>query len=151
MTAGDNALEGLFRIVFADASENERIEVFRTRSELLDLNTDLRQQLIIPKSTDIVSEDDKIILEYYADTATNVQMNANTIIRIPITIRNIKTGNTFQSMLAAATFGTTNSGTLTASTWTKITSYTVTAQEQIKLGVVPPENSRIYVTLKTTG
>lgn len=148
MTAGDNAAEGDFRVCFADASETAKDEIFIYRTEWLDANSDIRACVLVPMSRAQVAEDDKIIIEAYADSTTNCQMDANTDIRIPITSTNKKTGVISPKLLTRKDFGTTNA-TLTGSTWVKIGSKTVGAQEIINLGNPIPENSKIYVTLKT--
>lgn len=137
--------EGDFRITKTDASETVREVLYEGPSEILDASTDPRQQPIVPMSLASLREDDKLLIEYKTTTATTVDYGLSTV-RIPIRRRNVRTGNVAESYLRHGNF-TSADVTVAANTWVKIGSYTVPAQEEIRLGQSIAENSRIYVAL----
>jgi len=136
--------EGDFRIVKTDASETVRQVLFEAASELLDVSTDPRQQIIVPQSLATLREDDKLIIEYKTGTATSVDYGSSTV-RIPIRRRNVRTGNVADSYLRHSNFASADV-TVGANSWIKIGSYTIPAQEEVRIGQPIAENSRIYVT-----
>jgi len=138
--------EGDIRIVKADASETVRQVLYEGPSETLDISTDPRQQVIIPVSMASMREDDKMIIEYKTDTATQLTKATSTI-RIPIRRRNVRTGNVADSYLRIGNFVSGASVTLGAGSWVRIGAYTVPAQEEIRLGQSIAENSRLYISL----
>ena len=137
--------EGDFRIVKTDASETVRQVLYEGPSESLDISTDPRQQVIIPMSRATLREDDKLLIEYKTGTATSVDYG-NSVVRIPIRRRNVRTGNVSESFLRHSNFASADV-TVIANSWVKIGSYTVPAQEEIRLGQSIAENSRLYVSL----
>ena len=137
--------EGDFRIVKTDASETVRQVLFEAASELLDISTDPRQQIIIAQSMASLREDDKLLIEYKTGTATSVDYGTS-VVRIPIRRRNVRTGNVAESYLRHSDFASADV-TVAAGSWIKIGSYTVPAQEEIRIGQSIAENSRIYVEL----
>lgn len=136
---------GKFRIVKTDASETVRQVLFESHSTSLGVSTDPRQQVIVPMSQASAREDDKIMLEYFTATATTVDKGLSTMI-IPFRRRNVRTGNVADTVLIDSDFQTADA-TVGASSWTKIGSFTIPAQEEYKLGQTIAENSRIYVSL----
>ena len=142
--------EGELRIIFSDASETNKRLIMEAASEQLDISTDPRQQLIVPKSRDFLQEDDKILIEYSAMAASSVDYDAaeaNTKVRIPVTIRNKRTGSIYERILRHPDFASADVTISTANTWTQIGSYTVSAQEEVKIGWNIAENSRMYIKL----
>jgi len=137
--------EGDFRIVKTDASETVRQVLYEGPSESLDISTDPRQQVIIPMSVATLREDDKLLIEYKTGTATSVDYGSS-VVRIPIRRRNVRTGNVSESFLRHSNFASADV-TVIANSWVKIGSYTIPAQEEIRLGQSIAENSRIYVSL----
>ena len=96
------------------------------------------------QSGDPLRENDKLILGAKSDSADNV--NSTSIILIPVTIRNLKTGIERATFLTAADFGLTGSNVAVSATlFTDVGVYTVNAQEAIKLGHVNGLNSVIYI------
>ena len=138
--------EGSFRVVFKDASGTRRDVVFgEVRTEVLDISTDPRQQLLVPVGQQMLDEDDKMDIELKGDTAGT--MDAASTIRIPVRIRNKKTGVTRETYLTATSFGLDTTDVSYGTDWTRVATYTVGAQEQLKLGHSTAPNSRIYVAL----
>lgn len=137
--------EGDFRIVKTDASETVRQVLYEGPSEMLDISTDPRQQVILPMSLASLREDDKLLIEYKTGTATSVDYGSS-VVRIPIRRRNVRTGNVAESFLRHSNFASADV-TVAANTWVKIGSYTVPAQEEIRIGQSIAENSRLYVSL----
>jgi len=140
--------EGDFRITKTDASETVRQVLFEGPSEQLDVSTDPRQQIIVPMSLATLREDDKLLIEYKTGTATTVDYG-NSTVRIPIRRRNVRTGNVADSYLRHSNFASADVS-VGANSWVKIGSYTVPAQEEIRIGQAIAENSRIYVNLVET-
>jgi len=148
-----NTDEGELRIVFSDASETNKRVIQQYSSELLDVATDPRQLQIVPKSVDFLMEDDKMILEYSAMAATNIDYDAAeafTKIRIPVTIRNKRTGTIFEKTLRHPDFASADVTISSANVFTVIGTYTVGAQEEVKLGWNIAENSKIYALFGET-
>ena len=141
--------EGAVRIVFSDASETNKRVIQEYATEQLKVSTDPRQQQIVPKSVDFLQEDDKIILEMNLLAASSVDYAAaetNTKVRIPVTIRNKRTGNIFERILRHPDFASADVTIAAANAWPVIGTYTISAQEEVKLGWNIAENSRIYAT-----
>lgn len=149
-----NTDEGNLRILYSDASESVKNRIFGAASEQLDISTDPRQQLTLPKSQKAQEEDDKIIIEYKALAATSVDYTATetfTKMRIPVTIQNKRTGNVVEDILRHPDFASADVTISSANTWTQIGVYTVGAQERVKLGWANPAMSRLYILLAETG
>lgn len=148
-----NTDEGSFRMVMSDASETNKRVVGEWATEQLDISTDPRQQIIMPKSKDMLEEDDKLILEVSLLAASNVDYTATetfTKMRIPVTIRNKRTGTVLERTLRHPDFASADVTVSSANVWTVIGTYTVSAQEQVKIGWNIAENSRIYVLMGET-
>lgn len=147
MTAGDASGEGLIRIRFTDANRGVMTKVFESRTEVLDVSTDPRQQLLVAVSGVTLGQDDLIILEIKGDSATTFDKDLSSV-RIPVTVLSTATGQKTATDLVYADFSTED--TTVADTWTEVGSYTVPAQQKIKLGKEIPDNSRIYINVTTT-
>lgn len=138
---------GDIRIVKTDASETVREVLYETASEIAVLGaTDPRLAPIVPMSQATLREDDKLLIEYKTGTASQVT-GATTSIRIPLRKRNVRTGNVAETFLRSSDVFAAGAVTIAASSWVKIGSYTVSAQEEIKLGQTVAENSRLYASL----
>lgn len=141
--------EGDIRILFADASETRRDVVFgAVRTEPLDVSTDPQQQLVVPAGMATLDEDDKLIVEMKGDSATTVDNTA--AIRIPVRIQNKKTGVVRETYITGADLGLTATDVAIATSWTKVGSYTVGAQERLRLGHGTRANSVIYMQIAYT-
>lgn len=155
MAAGDASGEGDFRILFADSSETQQTQIFSDNTTVLDLSTDPRQLTVLPMSQNAVHEDDKVIIQMKpyadADVATDPTESAtHSLIRIPVTYRNVSTGNIYVGTLTTKDFNAAATNySPKAGLWMTIGTYTVPAQLAVKLGVAIPDNSRIRVELKT--
>jgi hypothetical protein len=134
--------EGSFRICKTDASETVKQVLFEAATELLDISTDPRQQIIVPMSQASLREDDKLIIEMKVATATSAAVATSTV-RVPIRKRNVRTGNVAESYLRITDFTSANV-TVGAGVWVRLGAYTVSAQEEVRLGQSIAENSRIY-------
>ena len=138
---------GDIRIVKTDASETVRVVLFETASEIAVLGaTDPRLAPIVPMSQAGLREDDKLLIEYRTGTATSVT-GATSSCRIPIRKRNVRTGNVAESFLRSADVFAAAQVAVPANSWYKIGSYTVKAQEEIKIGQSIAENSKLFVDL----
>jgi len=148
MTATDN---GRIRILFGDASGTRKDVIFEAPTELLVLGAaDPRLAIIVPMSQGHLSEDDKLIIEGNFLAASSIDYAAaetNTKMRVPVTIKNKKTGVKNPRMLRHPDFASADVTITAASTWYTLGEYTVSAQEELKLGYEIAENSRIYMTL----
>jgi len=138
---------GDIRIVKTDASETIRQVLYETGSEIAVLGaSDPRLAPIVQMSLAGMREDDKLIIEYKTGTATQIT-GASCSVRIPIRRRNVRTGNVAESFLRATDVFAAGVTSIPASTWVNIGSYTVPAQEEIRIGQTVAENSRLYVNL----
>ena len=138
---------GDIRIVKTDASETVRVVLYETASEIAVLGgSDPRLAPIVPMSQAALREDDKLLVEYKTGTATQVT-GASSSARIPIRKRNVRTGNVAESFLRATDVFAAGAVTIPANSWFKIGSYTVKAQEEIKIGQSIAENSKLFFDL----
>jgi hypothetical protein len=141
--------EGSVRFIFADASETRRDVVFgEVRTEPLDVSTDPQQQLVVPAGSATLEEDDKLIVEMKGDSATTVDNTS--VIRIPVRIQNKKTQVVRETYLTGADLGLTSTDVSIATSWTKVGSYTINAQERLRLGHGTRANSTLYAQLAWT-
>ncbi len=146
--------EGEIRITFTDASEaNKRFvmeastERLRCRAAVSSVQADARKYLVLPKSAAALEEDDKILVEFKPVTATEVDLGLS-VVEIPITIRNKRTGTIHERTLRHADLATGDVTDIAANKWTIIGTYTISAQEQVKLGWNIAQNSRILIHLE---
>ena len=138
---------GDIRIVKTDASETVRQVLYETGSEIAVLGgSDPRLAPIVPMSQATLREDDKLLIEYKTGTATTLT-GATSSARIPIRRRNVRTGNIAESFLRSSDVFAAGAVTIAASSWVKIGSHTVPAQEEIRIGQTIAENSRLYFDL----
>lgn len=142
MTATDS---GMFRLRFTDANRGVMTKVFESRTEPLGISTDPRQQLILPMSNAIVGQDDLVVLEINVDTTSSLDYGLSTV-RIPITVLATATNQETATYLVHKDFVAADV-TLTADTWIEVGSYTVPAQQKLRLGHEIPDNSRIYIDM----
>lgn len=141
--------EGSVRIVFQDASGTRRDVVYgEVRTEPLDVSTDPRQQLQVPAGQATLEEDDKLITEFKGDSATTVDNTS--VIRIPVRIQNKKTNVVRETYINGADLGLTATDISILTTFTQFGSYTINAQERLKLGHATQVNSQIYMQLAFT-
>lgn len=140
MTASD---EGDVRIVFTDASQSRREKIFEAPTEALDVSTDPRQQLIVPFSLETIHEDDLLLVEVKVGTASSADYGLSTV-RIPVTKRSKATGQETPTYLRDSDLRSAD--VTLATSWTQLGSYTISAQEDLKLGHRIPDNSRIYIS-----
>lgn len=144
MTATD---AGDIRIVKTDASETVRQVLYETGSEIAVLGaTDPRLAPIVPMSQATLREDDKILVEYKTGTASQIT-GASSSARIPIRRKNVRTGNVAESFLRSSDVFAAGATVIAANGWITIGSYTIPAQEELRLGQSIAENSRLYFNL----
>ncbi|MDD3041171.1 hypothetical protein [Bacteroides sp.] len=138
---------GDIRVVKTDASETVRQVLYETGSEIAVLGaTDPRLAPIVPMSLAGMREDDKLLIEYKTGTASQIT-GASCSARIPIRRRNVRTGNVAESFLRSSDVFAAGVTSIAASQWVTIGSYTVPAQEEIRIGQTIAENSRLYFNL----
>lgn len=149
MAAGDASGEGDVRFRMTDANRGIMTKVFESRTEPLDVSTDPRQQLIIPMSGAKVGQDDLIVFELEVDADTTFDYGLSTV-RIPITVLALATGQKTATYLTHKDFRTSDMTPLAANGWAEVGSYTVPAQQEVRLGHEIPDNSRLYINITTT-
>lgn len=156
MAAGDATVEGLVRLEFSDASETESQLMGQFNTTTLDLATDPRQLVVLPMSGRSIGAYDLLLMKFKplggaGDVATDPTESANhTLVRVPVTIKNLSTGNVFETVLTSADFNDSATNyTCPVGRWTTIGTYEVTPQERLRLGFGIADNSRIRVELKT--
>ena len=138
---------GDIRIVKTDASETVRQVLYETGSEIAVLGaSDPRLAPIVPMSQATLREDDKILIEYKTGTASQVT-GATSSARIPIRRKNVRTGNVAESFLRSSDIFAAGAVTIAANGWVTIGSYTIPAQEEIRIGQSIAENSRLFFDL----
>ena len=138
---------GDIRIVKTDASETVRQVLYETGSEIAVLGaSDPRLAPIVPMSQATLREDDKILIEYKTGTASQVT-GATSSARIPIRRKNVRTGNVAESFLRSSDVFAAGAVTIAANGWVTIGSYTIPAQEEIRIGQSIAENSRLFFDL----
>ena len=142
MTASD---EGDVRIIFADASSSNRRKVWEGPTERLDQSALQSEQIIVPLSGETIHQDDVLIVEVKVGTASTADYGLSSI-QIPITKLNKSTKQETPTFLRDSDLRSADV-TLAANTWVVLGTYTVSAQEGIKLGQRIPDNSRIYIAL----
>lgn len=148
--------EGEIRITFTDASEGNKQFIMEGSTERLRcrvaagaVEADARKYLIMPKSKAALEEDDKILIEFKPTVETEVDYGLS-VIELPVTIRNKRTGAVYERTLRHGDFATGDVTTIPADKWTVLGTYVISAQEQVKLGWNIAENSRIYMKLEET-
>jgi hypothetical protein len=147
-----------FRIYASDASLSRKDIIFGdVSSVLVGLGaTDPRLSLIVPYMVNaVMKEDDVLILSAKSTGATG--FDSGSVLRLPVTIKNMTTGISRQSFLGISDFtdmtGTAISGTdivSVAGVWIDMIKYTVKPQERLILGHNFAENSRVYGAFTTT-
>lgn len=141
MTATD---EGEIRIQFTDNDRENVRTLWEGRTETLDISTDKRQQVQMPFFGGAqISEDDKMIVQFKADTTTTMDYGSSTI-RIPITRFNKATKTETPTYLVDANLRSLDVA-FTAGEWKDIGVYTVGAQKALKLGHELADNSQIFI------
>lgn len=135
--------EGDVRIRFSDASRSNMRKIWEGPTEQLDASALLTEQMIVPFSKETLHEDDILIVEVKVGTASSADYG-NTKIRIPITKMSKSTGQETPTYLRDSDIRAADVTLNT--TWTELGTYTVSAQESLKLGHRIPDNSRIYMT-----
>lgn len=150
-----NTGEGAVRIVFQDASGTRRDVVFgEVRTEPLraaaagTTATDPRVMMQVPAGAATLEEDDKLVVEMKGDAATIVDETA--VVRIPVRIQNKKTQVTRETFLTGADIGLVATNVAVLTTFTLIGSYTINAQERLRLGHATQVNSQILMNLMYT-
>ena len=143
-----NSGEGAVRIVFQDASGTRRDVVYgETRTEPLrgaaagSLSADPRLLPQVPAGQAALEEDDKLVVEMKGDAATAV--NYTSTVRIPVRIQNKKTKVVRETYLTGGDLGLVAGDVTVNTTFTTIGSYTINAQESLKLGHATQVNSQI--------
>ncbi len=146
--------EGEIRITYTDASEANKAFVMEASTERLrcrhatgSVEADARKYLVLPKSQASLEEDDKILIEFKPILATLIDV-VNTVLELPVTIRNKRTGTVHERTLRWGDFQTADVTGIAANKWTIVGTYTVSAQEQVKIGWNIAQNSRILMQLE---
>lgn len=158
--------KAFYRLVVTDARKTKRVVVAEYHSsEFQPTNaaddaypqfvTDPQQMPILPKGVGgILGEDDYLLLEAKDDGSSQSKITANhQRIRIPVTIRNRRTGVVTEKFLSPSDFTVTTdfaSANMSATYWREIAYVQVPAQEQWKLGVAIAHNSRVVIGFADT-
>lgn len=147
--------EGEIRIVASDASGTRRdVAVGSYRTEMLDSTsvsaTDMRTWLYIPASQATLEEDDILAVEIKGDTAGS--FDSASVWRVPVRIQNKKTGSVRETYLTVTDFknagaAVTTTDILYGTAFTQVATYTVNAQERLRIGHTNAVNSRLYMSL----
>ena len=140
-------LTGTYRLVHRDNNDNTLAEILEKHSSEFggavgNPQTDPQKLPKVKKElSPIVQEDDKLVVMFKPDTTVTEHTTssaASDTIRIPVTVRNLRTGVVFEKTLVKGDFTDrrpyANSQKWTADTWYDIFSLTLGAQLQMKVG-----------------
>lgn len=140
---------GEYRLVYKDANDVEIATLISKNSREFGHvagteNTDPQKMPKVKKGEGrgaiVLSQDDKLVLRVKLDTAVteNVTSSVSKYLRIPVTVRSVKTGTVFEKTLVYADFSVVtafaNSKVWATGAFIDLLSYTVPAQTQIQLG-----------------
>lgn len=158
--------KAFYRLVVTDARKTKRVVVAEYHaSEFQPQNaedaaypqfvTDPQQMPILPKGIGgILGEDDYLLIEAKDDGSTESQiLPTHQRIRIPVTIRNRRTGVVTEKFLSPSDFTVTTdfaAADMSPTYWREIAYVQVPAQEQWKLGVGIAHNSRVCIGFADT-
>ena len=140
-------LSGTYRLVHRDNNDNTLAEILEKHSSEFGGVTGTPQSdpqkmpKVKKELSPIIQEDDKFVLMFKPDTNvtehTTSSAAADTI-RVPVTIKNLRTGTVFEKTLVKGDFTDRrpylNSQKWTADVWYDIFSLTLGAQLQMKIG-----------------
>lgn len=137
--------EGDFRLRFSDAAGSSLDKVLEIPSEVADNSLLRSEQYRVDMSEVVFKQDDKIEIYYRAAiTATTADYGLSTL-KIPITRKNLRSGKKTPTYLRDGDFRSADVTLPVA--WTLLGTYTVGAQEELKIGHENPYNSTIYMAL----
>ncbi|MCD6137173.1 MAG: hypothetical protein J7J91_01100 [Deltaproteobacteria bacterium] len=150
----ENIFVGEYRMVHTDANDNTVADLVSKRSEEFGIENkssgtvatferDLQRLPKIPKiDSDILREDDKLIIRVKPDTDTVVDIDdQDRYILVPVTIRNVRTNVVYPRILAYVDFTDLIDAdtTLKGGKWYNWLEYVIPAQTELKLGVLMPD------------
>jgi hypothetical protein len=158
--------KAFYRLVVTDARKTKRIVVAEYHASEFNprnaadpaypqFETDMQKMPILPKGVGgVLGEDDYLIIEAKDDGSSQSQIiSTHQRLRIPITIRNRRTGVVTEKVLAPQDFTITTdfaSANMSATYWREIAYKQVPAQEQWKLGHAIAHNSRVLIGFADT-
>jgi len=156
--------KAFYRLVITDASKTKRVVVWEGHSSLFNpvnaaaasnpaFESDMQKMPIIPKGVGgVLREDDYLLLEAKDDGSTQSQIAtaaaATFRLRIPITVRNRRTGIVTERVLGVADMNLTtdfNAADMSATFYREIGYWQVPAQNEAKVGLSIAHNSRILI------
>jgi hypothetical protein len=154
---GGAITHAMMRIYAADASLSRKDVIYGDVSSVLIAlgAADPRLAQVVPYTPGaVLKEDDVLIIALKGDAAD--ALDSATVVRVPVTIKNMTTGIVRAAFLTLADFRTmagaaidgTDISVLTS--WTDVMKYTVGAQERLILGHKFAENSRIHAIFADT-
>jgi len=140
-------LTGTYRLVHRDNNDNTLAEILEKHSSEFGgaVGTPQSDPQKLPKVkkelSPTIQEDDKLVVMFKPDTTVSEHTTstaATDTIRIPVTVRNLRTGVVFEKTLVKGDFTDrrpyAHSQKWTADTWYDIFSLTLGAQLQMKVG-----------------
>lgn len=140
-------ITGTYRLVHRDNNDNTLAEIVEKHSSEFggttgSPQTDPQKLPKVKKElSPIIQEDDKLVIMLKPDTTRTeaaTSSAATNTVRIPVTIRNLRTGVVFEKTLVAGDFTDrrpyANSQIWTSGVWYDIFSLTLGAQLQMKIG-----------------
>jgi len=158
--------QAFYRLVVTDNAKTKRVVVAQYHSSVFNpdlglaagetgkptYETDMQKMPILPKGVGgVLREDDYLILEGRDDGANQASFIAtHQNIRIPVTVRNRRTGIVTEKVLAPRDFTMSTDfaapGTDMPTTyWVQMGAVLVPAQEEWKLGLAIAHNSRVLL------
>lgn len=140
-------IPGQYRITHVDANDNVLNTIVEKHSTEFggSVGSPATDPQVMPKvkkeMSPVLKEDDKLIIQLKPTTTVTEHSTssaaANTV-RVPVTFKNLRTGNSFEKTLTTADFtdkrAYANSQAWTSGYWYTIYEYTVPAQSALKVG-----------------
>ena len=140
-------LTGTYRIVHRDNNDNTLAEIIEKHSSEFggatgSPQTDPQKLPKVKKHlSPVVQEDDKLVVMFKPDTTRTeaaVSSAATNSVRLPVTVKNLRTGVVFEKTLTASDFEDrkpyANGQVWSAGVWYDVFSLTLGAQLQMKVG-----------------
>jgi len=156
--------KAFYRLVVTDNAKTKRVVVAQYHSSVFNpdmgtaagetgkptFETDMQKMPIMPKGMGgVLREDDYLLLEAKDDGATQSQLIGTLQnVRIPVTVRNRRTGIVTERVLAPADLTITTdfaAADMSATYWREIAYIAIPAQEEWKMGIAIAHNSRVLL------
>lgn len=164
MSTPAKGTQAFYRLVVTDHDKTKRVVAAQYHSSAFNpdmgtaagetgkptYETDMQKMPILPKGVGgVLREDDYLLLEAKDDGSTQSRLIGTLQnMRIPVTVRNRRTGIVTEKVLAPADFTMTTDfadADMSATYWREVGYVAIPAQEEWKMGLAIAHNSRILL------